>query len=306
MAGRPNYRSAPLKAISRHMIVEVCRRLMVFADLRDYVYVGLGGLEFVDFELMHQTLGVEKMYSIESDEHLGRLEFNRPFEQIKILHGHSSDVLTDVAELDTAKSIVWLDYKDELKQYVLSDIAYVASKMKPGSALFVTMNCHFNEQRDLSEIEANLGEYFDSALPRRSYSAHGLGDHQRDACEKAIGKSLSMKVDDCAFERALDIRYKDSARMQVAGWILTDAATREVGERCRLSELDFTAPARAGAPLVLSLPELTGPEWDHLARQLPVRDASLLIVPHASISATALAKFIDIYRFSRLERLYTQ
>jgi hypothetical protein len=304
MAGRPNYRTAPLKAISRHMIVEVCRRLLVFGDLRDYVYVGLGGLEFVDFELFHQTLGVGTMYSIEANEHKTRLEFNKPYRKIKILHGRSSDVLTDVSELDSARSIVWLDYTDSLTQFVLGDIAYVASKMTSGSALFVTMNCHFGDSWTLELVESNLGDYFDSSLSKGRYLGAGLGEQQLIACEKAIKKALDFRVGDFNFERALDIRYKDSARMQVAGWIIADDEHKETRNLCRLSELDFTSPARGDNALTLSWPELTGLEWDDLARQLPVQAPTELEAPHESISQETLDKFAAIYRFSRLEKLY--
>jgi hypothetical protein len=304
MATRPNYRTAPLKAISRHMIVEVCRRLLVFGDLRDYVYVGLGGLEFVDFELFHQTLGLETMYSIEATEHKTRLEFNKPYKKIKILHGRSSDVLTDVAELDSARSIVWLDYTDPLTQFMVSDIVYVMSKMTSGSALFVTMNCHFGDNWTLEQVETNFGDYFDSSLVKGRYLGAGLGKQQLTACEKAIKKELDLRIGGFTFERSLDIRYRDSARMQVAGWIIADDEHRETRDMCRLTELDFTSPARSGQTLTLSWPELTALEWGDLARQLPVRDFKELTAPHESISSETLEKFAAIYRFSRLEKLY--
>lgn len=304
MAGRPNYRSAPLKAISRHMIVEVCRRLVVFGDLRDYIYVGLGGLEFVEFELFHQTLGVEKMYSIEANEHENRLEFNKPYHQIEILPGRTSDVLTDVPGLDLNRSIVWLDYTEPLTQFMLGDIDYVASKMASGSALFVSVNCHFGQDWTVEKVKENLGDYFDPSLTKSKYMGNGLGDQQLVACEQAIKKSATLRVGDFNFERALDIRYKDSARMQVAGWIITDHRQNETGRMCRLPELDFSSPARNNEALTLSWPELTGLEWDALARQLPVGSSTELQAPHESISQQTLEKFANIYRFSRLERLY--
>lgn len=305
MAGRPNYRTAPLKAISRHMIVEICRRLHVFGDLRDYLYVGLGGLEFIDFELFHQTLGVETMYSIEQNEHRARLEFNRPYHKIRILHGRSTDVLTDIAELDTTKSIVWLDYTDALTKHVLADISYVSSKMRSGSALFVTMNCHFSDNAwNLERVKDNFGDYFDSTLVKGRYLGAGLGDQQLVASEKAIQQALRLRGGNFKAEQSLDIRYKDTARMQVAGWIIRNQDDHSRDNLCRLEELDFTSPARRGETLTLSWPELTSLEWDELARQLPVQNSNDLNAPHESISPETLEKFAAIYRFSRLERLY--
>jgi hypothetical protein len=48
----------PAKHILRLMTVDVMRRLSAFRPLHEYRYVGLGGYEFVDFDLVRRALGI--------------------------------------------------------------------------------------------------------------------------------------------------------------------------------------------------------------------------------------------------------
>ena len=74
------------------MAVDAMRRLSSFRPLPAYRYVGLGGYEFVDFDLVHRALGVNRMTSIESAVDEKRLKFNRPFPGIDLKVGTSNEV----------------------------------------------------------------------------------------------------------------------------------------------------------------------------------------------------------------------
>ena len=135
-----DYSIRPAKSIERKMLAETLQRLWRLDRLDQYRYVGFGSAYFTDFTLLHKTLGINEMISIEKD--IGdqkRYEFNRPFACISLAFGNSHEVLP-LLEWDGKKSIVWLDYEDSLNKQKLDDIECVCTEAEPGSVLVVTVN----------------------------------------------------------------------------------------------------------------------------------------------------------------------
>jgi hypothetical protein len=57
-------------------------------SLEDYIYLGFGSWEFVDFRLIRRELGVRRMISIERDTNAkDRYAFNRPFADVDLQFG---------------------------------------------------------------------------------------------------------------------------------------------------------------------------------------------------------------------------
>ena len=80
-----DYRIRPAKYAERLMMVEAFRRLR-FGSIESYQYVGLGSVYFSDFSLIHRTLGISKMVSIEkNEEDKSRFIENAPFSCIELL-----------------------------------------------------------------------------------------------------------------------------------------------------------------------------------------------------------------------------
>ena len=298
MSRRPDYKAAPLKGIARHMIAEIARRLVAYGDLSDITYVGLGGLEFVDFSVMYDSLGTERMYSIESTESRLRIDFNRPFNKIVNLEGTTTDRLPEIDDLGTSRSVVWLDYVDTMTLNAQKDLAYLAGKVLPGSAIFVSFNSYFTEGTDLDKVEEGFGDYWDDTWRRRDFLGWNGADRQRDVAEVVMGRAIGSRLDEGALVRILDLRYKDSAKMQVVGWLVTDQPD-EVDDKLRLLELPFTTAARANDPLEIRWPDLTVMEWNELHRQMPNDDPTSLIKPHSDISDRTLLDFAEVHRFAR-------
>ena len=67
-----NYALRPAKAIERQMMGEALRRLHPFQRVEAYRYVGFGSIYFSDFQLVHRTLGLNSMISIEKDAGIAR------------------------------------------------------------------------------------------------------------------------------------------------------------------------------------------------------------------------------------------
>ena len=77
---RIDYSLRPAKHAERRMLCDIFRRLRPFGRVENYVYVGFGSIWFSDFMLMHRSLGIKDMISIEhSIESRDRIEDNKPF-----------------------------------------------------------------------------------------------------------------------------------------------------------------------------------------------------------------------------------
>ncbi len=69
----------PNKQIQRLMCIDVMRRLSAFRPLNDYRYIGLGGYEFIDFDLVYRSLGIKRMISIEDTGEVEQVRVQSPF-----------------------------------------------------------------------------------------------------------------------------------------------------------------------------------------------------------------------------------
>src|SRR5690349_11519838 len=110
-----NYSLRPAKHVERKMLVESFRKLSEFDAIRNYRYIGFGSIYFSDFHLLHKSLGITNMLSIEKDEHnQSRFEFNSPFDCVDIKFG-MSDAILPTLEWENIPTIIWLDYDGKLK-----------------------------------------------------------------------------------------------------------------------------------------------------------------------------------------------
>jgi hypothetical protein len=292
-----DYRLRPSKAIQRHMIVEICRRLTVFAPLPDYQYVGFGSLEFIDFDLVHRSLGITDMTSIEADlVWMERYLFNRPFQTVKIIPGRASEHLT---ELDWGKlSIVWLDYEQKLNNEVISDVTLLCGRLQPGSALFVTVNAQpemvIAERRP--DLVKRIGERrIPPLVTNESLAKWGLADTQHQVLHDVISDTLRDRFIRADWMQVLDIRYADDARMQTLGGIVLAPGNKKAFDDARFGDLDFVRFA-GGAPLQIRVPVLTAKERRALNEQLPLSSGATLTV--SWLSDDDANDYLRVYRYA--------
>ncbi|MEV4134421.1 O-methyltransferase [Dactylosporangium sp. NPDC049742] len=293
------YKFRPSKTVQRGMIVDVCRRLSVFAPLPEYQYVGFGGLEFIDFDLMHRALGITNMTSLEKDfRAIERYEFNAPFKTVKVLAGSSSEQLiyVDWAPL----SIVWLDYVCELERSVLeTDIALLCARLQPGSALFVTLNAHPEavEAKRKEKLAKNVGEdRIPSGVTGENLAIWGLADVQRTILTDAIEEGLRNRPVPAKWHQVLNIRYADGGKMQTLGGVVVGPGMQKSVEQCGFGELDFVRTGKDA--LVIRVPMLTQRERLHLERQVPLESGASLDLP--GLSQEDKDAFLAVYRYERL------
>lgn len=145
-----NYSLRPAKNIERKMLCEAFRRLSPIHKIEKYQYIGFGSTYFSDFNLIHRTLGINNLISIEKDiNNQERFEFNKPFSCIDIKFGLSNEVLPT---LNWSKfSIVWVDYDSKISNDLLEDINTLVYNLKPGSVFLITVDVKpdFNKEETL-------------------------------------------------------------------------------------------------------------------------------------------------------------
>ncbi|MEV6501515.1 O-methyltransferase [Streptomyces prunicolor] len=297
-----NYQLRPSKAVQRHMIVDVCRRLNVMARLEEYQYVGFGALEFVDFHLVHRALNISDMISIEADEtSIDRYLFNRPFKTVQIVPGRSSVVLPELSW--DRLSIVWLDYTQRLNDEVINDVSLLCGKLQPGSALFVTLNARPESQID-QRRQALAGFVGEERIPANvsdeSLAVWGLAETQHTILTDVIIKGLRDRQISAEWRQVVNINYADGAKMQTFGGIVVGPGSSVGFESCRFNELDFVRFS-GEEPYLVRVPMLTPKERRALEEQLPLASGDELKVPW--LPDRDAQDFLRLYRYMRAEHV---
>ena len=136
---RINYNLRPAKTIERKMLCEAFRKLLNFSDLTKYRYVGFGSTFFTDFSLIHKSLGLNDLISIEKEiKDKNRFRFNCPYKCIRLLFGDANDVLPTIGW--AKKIILWLDYDYSLRESMITDVGTFISRAQTGSIILLTMD----------------------------------------------------------------------------------------------------------------------------------------------------------------------
>lgn len=298
-----DYRLRPSKHVERVMLCEAFRRLR-FHVVEDYQYVGLGSVFFADFRMIHRTLGISRMFSIEKQESHGeRFEWNKPYAGITMLFGETEQRLSDVDF--SAPTIIWLDYDGPLVRSVISDIRTVAHGVSHGSVLVVTVNAHPRQPNDdgldmLEQVRAELGnERIPAKTDLTSLRGWGLanfyrriGDSEiRDALSTANGvREAGARLD---YEQLFNFQYDDGARMATFGGVFFEREKRAEFEACTFDRLMFV---RHGTETFrIRAPKLTLREIAHLERQLPKKEEAEL--DFGPMPKSDAEHYIELYRY---------
>ena len=302
-----NYQLRPNKNVERKMFIEMFRRLESQLPIRDYRYIGLGGLWFADFLLIHRELGLTDLISIEMRQP-ERAEFNRPFNCVQVERGETSLVLPDL-DLGNRPAIIWLDYDSDLSGPALEDIAILASQAAAMSICIVTIQAHIGQVsnvkgpagEDLSRLDA-LEYYAGDLVPDRLKNADITGSafpgHLGEIMFGAFKHGLRTAARHMRFQPLLHIAYKDGAPMITVGGLLHTDKDNAI----RLSDdgsLPFWPPSTT-KPYRIQVPLLTMREKAALDQMMPgdgPPDAGdVERVLGFRLSGQKLAAYRDFYR----------
>jgi len=316
-----DYTIRPAKYIERKMLCAALQRLSPFGPIEQYRYVGFGSIYFSDFSLLHRTLGIVDMRSIEhaqvdgqgqvDQNHQFRFEFNRPFACVEVVFGESGELLRE--ERWSKKCIIWLDYDKQLQSSMLDDLEYCFSEAKPGSIIIVSVNADAVQRGDNYDdegstygkrLEKRLGDEYNKLVPsglvNKNFAGWGMGE----ICARIINNHIEQTVartndrhgeEKLAYKPLFNFQYKDGVRMLTVGGLLYERSDAEKVQQCTFEGLDFMQPWPKR--VVIEVPMLTHRELRQLDRFMPDPDARVIASLKTGIPYDDLKNYAAIYRY---------
>jgi hypothetical protein len=265
------------KAIERAIVFDGIRRLLPVLPAEEFVFVGLGSVWFVDFDIAHRELGVEKMVSIEGDDVLfARAKFNKPYRTIEVFEGLSHDVIPVL--IDTRPDlyahpwIVWLDYDEPIDETKLDELTTLVERLPEDSILLTTFVADVQkyEPRPVDRA-ARFVELFGDAFPIERFETRDDWRDERKVmsaiADAVIGTLVSHAVDvarEGGMVAAFNLTYQDGAPMGTVGGVLP-TPDAEDAVKAKLAAAPW--PAMFRDPIVT--PPLTTKEVAALRALLP-------------------------------------
>src|SRR5712692_10042877 len=133
------------KHVERQLFVDLLNCIDRWRPLRNYLYVGFGGIYFEDFKLLHSHFAMRKMLSIESEAWvLPRQKQNIPYGCIDHEHCDSGEFIRTVGKYRDRYSadnlICWLDYASPTElASKLNDVKALLPSLMPNDILKITL-----------------------------------------------------------------------------------------------------------------------------------------------------------------------
>lgn len=129
------------KTVDRDIFFNLLANLELPNKLTDYSYIGLGGPMLEDFRILHQSLGLTKLESIEKDPAtFSRQKFNRPYACINCEKLSTSEYIDNFDRMEP--TVFWLDYTQSNWQSQFNDVHSLLSKMDAYDVLKLTLNAN--------------------------------------------------------------------------------------------------------------------------------------------------------------------
>lgn len=303
--GKFHYALRPAKNMERKMLCEAFARLSRIASPTSYRYIGFGSIDFCDFTLFHERLGIKHMVSIERlADSQERVEFNLPYSCIKMEWGESHEVLPT---LEWGKrTIIWLDYDGNLDTNKLGDIALVAGEVKSGSVLLVTVPVNpgdtddINLDKRLDGLRKRVGtEKVPPSVEAKCLSKWGMAEACREIVHNEILQTLSnrnapVRTDfRISYYQLFNFHYADGIRMLTVGGIFLNEKDKAKLSVENFKDLDFIK--RGKESHLIEVPILTWREMRYLDKGLP---GSAPKVPEPKwLPAEDRKKYGKVYRY---------
>lgn len=225
-----SYDLRPAKQSERSILVDL---LKIGGDcglpIRDYRYIGMGANRFYDYLVLHKSLGVRNMVSLEYDKAMfERAVFNIPFNFIEVKQKKTSEFF--VEDSKETSEIVWLDYDGGLGPDIISDISSLGTRLKLNDFCFVTVSGappHFvaalKDTERLAELQEKLGPVA-GGLTLEDVERANFADAVHKTLVAAFRNAFAMRQEG-TFELLLQVEYSDSMPMVTVGGALLPQGT---------------------------------------------------------------------------------
>ena len=274
--GNPVYHLKPNKAVDRNLFIEGLLHLRKIEDLSAYRYIGFGSYEFDEFKMIHRSLGIEDLHSIEMDTDVFRRQrFNKPYAYIQLFNKTCGEYFDE--DFDGGRpSIVWADFSEANEKYSQClDVANICSKMHRGDILRITLNANpaaiptgdkpttevptgERKRHRFDYLKSELNEFFpddvsEDDLTRKKYPIFLL-----KALKRAVYKDLDKNLFPCPICSHV---YSDDTQMLTITLYICEVEGREqIIEKLKNAFKDWGTYVRIDEwndPIIIDLPALT-------------------------------------------------
>jgi hypothetical protein len=318
-----NYSLRPAKSAERKMLCEGFRRLACFNKIEEYRYIGFGSTYFSDFSLIHRSLGINNMMSIEKyAQDRPRFEFNKPYKCIDLRFGLSTEILPTIDW--SIPTILWLDYDGNLNSDVLQDIGIFCAKAVPGSMIIISVNAHpdslqaqnpryiksLNQYRLKRLIEMVGSERIPPSTHGSDLTMKGKAGILRKIIHNEILDTLSRRNGGLSedqkilYHQIFNFTYQDGAKMLTVGGILYTVSQAEIFEQCGFENLGFFRSSEDA--FNIGIPKLTFREIRFLDKKLPQRkqDGEQVSITLEDLGELSVIPEEDIQEYIRIYRYF--
>lgn len=304
----PFYNLRPNKHIDRNLFASALSRAVRFFDIQNYCYVGMGSFHFDDFRLIHESIGLSDMISIEKDSMVvKRAYFNRPYNCIKIENTAIGDYISDLNLDDDDRGFVfWLDYcyTKELS-YQLNEFATLLGKLRHGDIVRITLPADLESIKPLSSIIQDSPEYcqashddrtrivkearervVDSRIPHNILPddqplVEYMNAKQYPLLLLAVLRNISLNISSpVVLIPMFSTIYQDTTRMLTATGLIVDKGKWELDQikefkNCfsGLNYMNFNWLI----PAAIKVPQLTEKEFIAISENLPLKRRKRII-----------------------------
>lgn len=303
-ASKINYELRPCKYIERKMLVRSLARIVnrFSPNGSNYQYIGLGGLSFTDFKVIHKELNITTMTSIEGASYnIKKLDFNKPFSCIDVKLGFTSVIIPGLSY--EQKTIAWLDYDGVLETSMFTDAENLIGMMPENSVYIVSCNYLLNTSDSAGSTyytNEEFREKFGDLVPHDVRDNCCTLSNAPDTLYKMFNRICMKKVKDRNLEDGSNLRfqplyyfiYQDSTPMFTFGGIITEAGIDL--EELHVNDFDFINPSE---PYKIDMPILTFFELNRLNQAVGDEKAEKKIVKDGILQRGEIEKFKKFYKY---------
>jgi hypothetical protein len=244
-------------------------------------------------------IGIEK-----EEEDRERIEFNQPYNCIKLHFGNSNEILPRLSWEENEKTIAWLDYDIVLDMSVLNDIRFYCTSASAGSILLITVDANPDKLGEpgkrLTQLKKNVGT---DKLPGDVEEKHlpdwGTAMLYRKVIHNEIKEIITARNGGLSegsklfYKQLYYFLYSDGTNMLSVGGLLYDEEMLGAVENITFENLSFL---RFGTdPYIINVPNLTIREKRILDTKLPREN--LLEMAKIPVPEEDIGYYAELYRW---------
>ncbi|WP_406665274.1 O-methyltransferase [Gallaecimonas sp. GXIMD1310] len=272
------------KAIDRQIFFEILNRLSLRNKVQTYKYVSLGGPMLEDHHILHHSLGITNLESVERDKAVySRQEFNRVYNCIKCLNTSIGEYINNFER--QGSTIVWLDYTNTQWNTQLIEFSDLLNKLDEFDICKITINANPDSLVDFSDKELDRLEVFRKRASGKFFNENVLINDVTtmdrfaltlsEMIHTAVQSTLDL-TEELSFFPITIFRYIDNRcqMLSVTGIVLKKNDGEGISNLIKDSHLDVTSHICSSWNDVheINVPDLTLREKFEINKMLPIKD----------------------------------